>query len=89
MQRRFGPIPEEVYSLLSLAEIRIICRRLSIATLRERGGLVTLEFSRVSDISVDKVLRMLKESGGRVKLDPGFPALRTVRSIFRPHPVIV
>ena len=73
LQDRFGPIPEEVYSLLSLAEIRIICRRLSIATLRERGGLVTLEFSRVSDISVDKVLRMLKESGGRVKLDPQRP----------------
>ena len=34
---------------------------------------MTLEFSRVSDISVDKVLRMLKESGGRVRLDPQRP----------------
>ncbi|MBQ8560875.1 MAG: transcription-repair coupling factor, partial [Spirochaetaceae bacterium] len=73
LQDRFGPIPEEVSSLLSLAEIKIICRRLSIATLRERGGMVTLEFSRVSDISVDKVLRLLKESGGGVRLDPQRP----------------
>ncbi len=73
LEDRFGPIPEEVSSLLSLAEIKIICRRLSIATLRERGGLVTLEFSRVSDISVDKVLRLLKESGGGVRLDPQRP----------------
>ena len=49
LEDRFGPIPEEVSSLLSLAEIKIICRRLSIATLRERGGVVTLEFARVSD----------------------------------------
>ncbi|MBR5580325.1 MAG: transcription-repair coupling factor, partial [Treponema sp.] len=69
LEDRFGPIPEEVYSLLSLAEIRIICRRLSIATLRERGGMVTVEFARVSDVSVDKVLRLMKEGGGRVKLD--------------------
>ena len=73
LEDRFGPIPEEVYSLLSLAEIRIICRRLSIATLRERGGMVTVEFARVSDVSVDKVLRLMKEGGGRVKLDAKRP----------------
>ena len=73
LEDRFGPIPEEVSSLLSLAEIKIICRRLSIATLRERGGVVTLEFARVSDVSVDKVLRLLKESGGGVRLDPQRP----------------
>ena len=73
LQDRFGPIPEEVHSLLSLAEIRIICRRLSIATLRERGGMVTVEFAKVSDISVDRVLRLLSESGGAVRLDSKRP----------------
>lgn len=33
---RFGPIPEEVSSLLALAEIRIICRKLNIKSLREK-----------------------------------------------------
>ncbi len=67
---RFGPIPDEVQSLLSLADIRIICRRLSIASLKERAGRVHIEFSRVSKVSIERLLRLMKESAGRVKLDP-------------------
>jgi len=70
LQDRFGPIPDEVQSLLALAEIRIICRRLTIASLKEKAGRVHIEFSRVSKVSVDRLLRMMKESAGRVKLDP-------------------
>ena len=70
---RFGPIPDEVQSLLALAEIRIICRRLSIASLKEKAGRVQLEFSKVSKVSVERLLRMMKESAGRVKLDPHHP----------------
>ncbi len=70
---RFGPIPEEVQSLLSLAEIRIICRNLSISSLKERAGRVFVEFSKVSKVSVERLLRMMKESAGRVKLDPHQP----------------
>jgi transcription-repair coupling factor (superfamily II helicase) len=67
---RFGPIPDEVQSLLALAEIRIICGRLSIASLKEKQGRVHVEFSRVSKVSIERLLRMMKESAGRVKLDP-------------------
>jgi transcription-repair coupling factor (superfamily II helicase) len=67
---RFGPIPDEVQSLLALAEIRIICRRLSISSLKEKAGRVHIEFSKVSKVSVERLLRMMKESAGRVKLDP-------------------
>ncbi len=70
---RFGPVPDEVRSLLALAEIRVICRRLSIASLKERSGHVRVEFSKVSKVSVDRLLRMMKESAGRVKLDPHHP----------------
>ncbi|MBO4507766.1 MAG: transcription-repair coupling factor [Spirochaetaceae bacterium] len=70
LEDRFGPIPDEVYSLLALAEIRIICRKLNIAVLKERAGKVQIEFAQVSKISVDKVLRLIKESGGAIKLDP-------------------
>ncbi|MDY4707654.1 MAG: transcription-repair coupling factor, partial [Candidatus Treponema excrementipullorum] len=73
LQDRFGPIPDEVYSLLSLAEIRIICSKLNISTLRERKGKVSIEFAKVSRISVDKVLRLIREGGGRVKLDNSRP----------------
>ncbi|MBE6350916.1 MAG: transcription-repair coupling factor [Spirochaetaceae bacterium] len=70
---RFGPIPDEVYSLLALADIRCICKQLFIASLKERGGQVTIEFARVSDINIDKVLRLINEGGGTVKLDPQKP----------------
>jgi len=70
---RFGPLPEELLSLLSLAEIRVICKRLSIASLKERGGRVTAEFSKVAKVSVDKLLRLIREGGGRIKLDPHRP----------------
>jgi len=73
LEDRFGPIPEEVLSLLALADIRIICRRLSISSLKERAGRVFVEFSRVSKVSVERLLRLIKESSGRVKLDPAKP----------------
>ncbi len=70
---RFGPIPDEVNSLLNLAKIRIICHKLSISSLKERGGKVTVVFSQVAKISIDKVLRLIKTSSGRVKLDSQHP----------------
>lgn len=67
---RFGPLPEEVESLLSLAKIRIICHKLSISSLKEKKNTVYVEFAEVSKISVDKVLKLIKLSGGKVRLDP-------------------
>ena len=62
VQDRFGPLPDAVQSLLALAEIRILCRKLRIGSLRERGGEVEVEFSRVADISVDKAVRLAAQA---------------------------
>lgn len=70
---RFGPMPEEASSLLSLAEVRIVCRKLRVSALRERRGKVQIEFGKVSLISVDKVLHLMQTSGGKVKPDPKNP----------------
>ena len=70
---RFGPLPEVVLSLLSIAEIRIACRRLAISSLREQRGVVRVEFARMQQVSVDKVMRLLTESQGSVRLDPQRP----------------
>ncbi|GHV91550.1 transcription-repair-coupling factor [Spirochaetia bacterium] len=67
---RFGPLPDEAASLLSLAEIRIICREIAVSSLRERGGVVRVEFGKVSRVKVDRLVRLMKESSGKVKLDP-------------------
>jgi transcription-repair coupling factor (superfamily II helicase) len=73
LESRFGPMPEELQSLLSLAEIRVLCRKLAVSTLKERAGSVSVEFSKVSRISVERLLRLIRESNGRVKLDPARP----------------
>jgi transcription-repair coupling factor (superfamily II helicase) len=70
---RFGPPPDEAASLLSLAEIRIICRELQVFALKERAGIVRVEFGKVSKVKVDRLVRLIKESGGKVKLDPKAP----------------
>ena len=73
LEDRFGPLPEEVQSLLSLAEIRIICRRLHIASIKERRGVCHVEFGKVAEVSVDKVLSLIEQGGGKVQLDAKNP----------------
>lgn len=73
LEDRFGPVPEEVLSLLSLAEIRVLCAKLNIASLKESKGIVQIEFSKVSDISVDKILMLIKTSAGTVTLNAEKP----------------
>jgi transcription-repair coupling factor (superfamily II helicase) len=70
---RFGPLPDEAASLLALAEIRIICRGLSVFSLKERGGSARIEFGKVSKVKIDRLLRLITESGGKAKLDPKTP----------------
>ncbi len=73
LAERFGPIPEEALSLLALAEMRVLCRRLYISSLRERKGVVSVEFSKVSKISVEKLLKLIRQSSGSIKLSPDKP----------------
>ena len=70
---RFGPLPDVVLSLLSIAEIRIACRRLAVSSLRERRGEVRVEFARLQQVSLDKVTRLIADSGGSVRLDGARP----------------
>ncbi len=73
LEDRFGPLPDEAQSLLALAEIRIICQRLRVSSVRERKGRLELEFTKVAAVSVDKLLKMIETSGGSVSLDPRRP----------------
>ncbi|GHV83090.1 transcription-repair-coupling factor [Spirochaetia bacterium] len=73
IEDRFGKPPHEALSLLSLAEIRIICNELSISSLKERSGVVRTEFKKVSKINVERLINLMKEGGGKIKLDPHAP----------------
>ncbi len=70
---RYGPLPDEVHSLVSIAEIKIICEKLKVSSLKERNGLLQVSFGKVSMLSVDKVMNLISTGGGRVKLHPAKP----------------
>lgn len=73
LEDRFGPVPDEVFSLLSLAEVRIIAKKMVISSIKEKAGEIRIEFSTVSDVKIDKVLKLIKDSNGKVHLDPARP----------------
>ncbi len=73
IEDRFGPIPDELNSLMTLAELRILARSLHVSSLRERGGELRVEFGRVASLSVERVLALVHGSGGAVRLDPRAP----------------
>lgn len=70
---RFGPMPEEVSSLLALAELRILCKKLHIKSLKEKKNFIEIEFGKLALISVEKLLRIISESSNSIKLDPQHP----------------
>ena len=76
---RFGPIPEEVHSLLALAEIRILCRKLSISSIKERKGEVRIDFAQMAKISIDKILLLIKNNPTVVKLNPTLPNILFIK----------
>jgi transcription-repair coupling factor (superfamily II helicase) len=69
LEDRFGPTPEVVTNLLYIAELKIICRKLKINHLKERNGMVTIEFGKVKDIAIDKVMELLRLGNGKIGID--------------------
>lgn len=70
---RFGHPPLEVESLLALAEIKIICKKLFVLSLKEKNGQAFVEFSQVTKISIDKLLKTIQHSNGKIRLDAQRP----------------
>ncbi|MCQ2591640.1 MAG: transcription-repair coupling factor [Treponema sp.] len=67
---RFGPIPEEVSSLLALAEIRIISKKLNISTVKERQGEVKVTFSPNATININQIMKLIKDNPGTIRINP-------------------
>ena len=80
LEDRFGPPPDEVQSLMALAEIRILCKKLHIASLKERRSVVEVEFGKVSAINASRVVELVSSSGGKVRLDPKRPNVLILES---------
>ena len=60
--------------------MRVIAKKLFISSLKEKQGVIQIEFSKVSDIKIDRVLKLIKESAGKVKLDPTKPNMILLQS---------
>ena len=59
--------------MLHLAKIRLICLKLSIQSIKEHQGIVTIEFNDVSNINIDKILRLIQNNAGKIYLNPKEP----------------
>ncbi len=80
LEDRFGPLPDEVSSLLALAEIRILCKNMKIKSLKERKSVLEVEFGKVAEVNVDKLVKMMQESDGSIKLDPQKPNILLIQT---------
>ncbi len=80
IEDRFGPLPDEISNLLSIAEIRIICKKLFISSLKEKNGIAKIEFSKLAKISADRVVRLISQNKGSVYLDSKHPEFLYIKT---------
>lgn len=73
LEDRFGPLPDEVESLVSLAEIRVLCGKLYITSMKEHKGEIEVTFGKLHVLDFSKVMRLIQESGGKVRPSPSKP----------------
>ncbi|MBQ5400866.1 MAG: transcription-repair coupling factor [Treponema sp.] len=71
---RFGPVPEEVNSLLNLAKIRMLCGRLGVVSLIEHNHLATITFEDVTRLSIDKLMNLVKLYPTSIRPNPKNPS---------------
>ena len=64
VETRFGTPPTDVLSLFYIAKLKICAKKLHISSIREKNGKVEIIFSKVSLVNIDKVLNLIKTSGG-------------------------
>ncbi len=76
---RFGPLPVEVNNLLNISKIRAVCTRLGIRSLKEKKGLVTVEFTDVTKISIEKLMNLIKLNKNKIEPEPANPNILYMR----------
>jgi transcription-repair coupling factor (superfamily II helicase) len=70
LEDRFGPIPPPADRLFEIAYIRLQARRLRAQEILARTGAVRVVFGEGSPVDPQKVMRLLSESGGRLRYVP-------------------
>ena len=60
---RFGPIPKEINSLLSIIQIKAVCKKIGINQIDVGLNTITIDLRKVNKLNLDKMLDYLKENG--------------------------
>ncbi|HAR94907.1 MAG TPA: transcription-repair coupling factor [Deltaproteobacteria bacterium] len=69
-QDRYGPIPEPLRNLLSIIHLRIFLHRVKVKRLECSGKNIVLHITEQTPLMMPKILKMIKEDKGRIKLLP-------------------
>ncbi|AFI31410.1 hypothetical protein Q7M_631 [Borrelia crocidurae str. Achema] len=66
---RFGPIPNELNSLLILSELKLLAQKLNITSLKEKNGLLEIEYLDINSIPAEKIIKIIKDNPNILKLN--------------------
>jgi transcription-repair coupling factor (superfamily II helicase) len=69
---RFGPLPPPVEHLLQVVGIRVVARGLGVEKLETRAGKAMIKFSEHTPIDSERLVRLLQESRGRLRMSREF-----------------
>jgi transcription-repair coupling factor (superfamily II helicase) len=69
IRERFGEFPPTVENLIEVMEIKVLARRLGVASLRLGGTQPVLEFADGANVNLDRLIRMVQKDR-RLKLTP-------------------
>lgn len=65
---RYGPLPEEVKNLITLAELRLISKELRIESIKSDKEIMLICWNKTSSITPDQLAKVAKSAKGRVKV---------------------
>jgi transcription-repair coupling factor (superfamily II helicase) len=68
---RFGVMPEEAENLIEVIRIKILARRLGIASIDQQKGELVLTAAESTQIDPQRLLRLLTQAKGRLRVTPG------------------
>ena len=69
---QFGSIPKEINVLLTLAEMKILAKKLNILSLREKNELLEIEYLNTELIPVKKIMEIIKGNPNTLKINPEY-----------------
>ncbi|BCR19563.1 Transcription-repair-coupling factor [Borrelia miyamotoi] len=69
---RFGSIPKELNNLFLLAGLKIIAKKLNIVSLKERNGLLEIEYLNIKSIPAEKIMQIIKDNPTIIKINPKY-----------------